>query len=419
MNMWKKPENPIPIGNLQLRIGVFVWVDRSWKEHPFIYNKFRITSDEQLRQVLALGPERVYWIPAKSTAEPGPPAQGEPELRAPIKSAKTESFSKKNDEMNRQRALISKAERDWEQAAKLTTESLLGLRDNPKQAGTKMRDLSKSAAQSVSGGEALLHMLGDKDGQGPQHHALNCMTISMLVAKAIGLPAAAVNEVALGALAHDVGSTMIPRHILRANKRTKVEENLYRDHCRLGVELALMSGAFSEGAIAAIRDHHEALDGSGFPSGKSGAAIGLSARIVAVADHYDRLCSPQSPEKLPMLPANALRKMWKEEQSRLDPAIIAALIRLLGIYPPGTIVSLNDGSLGLVVSPGKKSLFPKVMIYDPDVPKEEAPVIDLEEGGTIVIEEALNPTDIPEDALQWISPRERITYYFTASSDDQ
>ena len=163
--MWNKPENPIPLGNLQLRLGVFVWIDRSWKEHPFLINKFRINTDEQLKQLLALGSVGIYWFPSKSTAEPGP-APSVPVPPPPVQSADT--YKKKNDEVQRQRALSAKAEREWQQAAKLTREAMLGMRDAPKQAGTKMRELTKSAAQSVSSGDALLHMLGDKNEQGPQ-----------------------------------------------------------------------------------------------------------------------------------------------------------------------------------------------------------------------------------------------------------
>jgi HD-GYP domain-containing protein (c-di-GMP phosphodiesterase class II) len=420
--MWNKPENPVPIGNNQLRIGVFVWLDRSWNEHPFVYNKFRITSEEQLNQLKVFGSDRVYWIPSKSLFEPLPALPEKTVSPPPIEvNTLSAALKKKNEEKQRERALITKAEREREVAAKAVVAALLGLRDNPKQAGTKMRDLSSSAAQSISNGEGLLFLLGDKvgekEGNGPQHHALNCMTLSMLIGKALGLPPAAVSEIALGALSHDVGSTMIPRHILRAKKRSSAEENLYREHCKLGAELALISGAFSKVAIEAIQDHHEALDGTGFPSGKKGISIGLAAKIVAVANCYDRLCNPESHEIAPMLPANALKVMWRDEQTRLDPAIIAALIRLLGVYPPGTIVSLNDGSLGLVISPGKNSLYPKVLIYDPDLPKEEAPIIELEEGGDRKIEESHRPVDLPEDVLSWISPRERVTYYFTANQN--
>ena len=372
--------------------------------------------------MLALGPENIYWIPSKSTTDPGPPpTSGEPvPLPPPITPIdNANALKEKSEKIQQQRALISKAERDWEKAAKTAREALLGMRDNPKQAGTKMREFTNSTALSISGREALLHLLEDKHGQGPQHHALNCMTLSMLLAKAMGLPPAAIGEVALGALAHDAGKSMIPAHILRTKMRSKAEENLYRDHCRFGVDMARTSGAFSGGALSAIQDHHEELDGSGFPSGKKASAIGLSARIVAVANRYDRLCSPESPEREPMLPADALKKMWQEGQSKFDPVILAALVRLLGVYPPGTIVNLNDGSLGLVVSPGKNSLYPKVLIYDPDIPKDEAPVVDLSEtGGSLTIENALRPTDVPEDALEWISPRERLTYYFTADQTD-
>lgn len=416
--MWTKPENPVPIDNLQLRLGVFVWIDRSWKEHPFFNNKFRITTQEQLAQLQALGSDRIYWVPSKSTAEPLP-ATGD-EAPPPIPASKElqqAAYKQKNDEVQRQRDQLVRAERAWEKAAKETTEALLGMRDNPKQAGSKMRELSSATTKSILGGEALLHLLGGKEGQGPQHHALNCMTLSMLIGKALKVPLTAVNEIALGALAHDAGKSMIPKHILRTKTRNKVEENLFRDHCKLGVELATISGAFSEGAISAIRDHHEALDGSGYPAGKKADEIGLAARIVAVANRYDRLCSPESPDVEPMLPARALRYMWKNEQTRLNPVVMTALIRLLGIYPPGTIVSLNDGSLGLVVSPGKNSLYPKVLIYNPEVAKDEAIVMDLQEGGGLAIVEAHHPQDIPEDVLIWMDVRKRITYYFTVEEN--
>jgi HD-GYP domain-containing protein (c-di-GMP phosphodiesterase class II) len=417
--MWKKPENPVPIGNDQLVIGVFVWINKSWSDHDFILNKFRITTEQQLKEVIALGTENIYWFPSKSTAKPKPPAPQQdipPPPPPPVVDLHAERLKEKTEKVQRQRALVSKAERNWEKAAKAAREAMLGMRDNPRQAGGKMREFSQEAVQSVGGNEALLHLLGNKQGDGPQHHALNCMSLAILLAKKMGLPDAAVSEIALGALSHDIGKTLIPAHIFRAKARSKHEESLYRDHCIRGVELARISGAFSEGAIAAIQDHHERLDGSGFPNGRKGSAIGLSARIVAVINHYDRLCSPESPERESMSPGEALKKMWREEQTRLDPAVLTALIKLLGVYPPGTLVGLSDGSLGLVVSPGKQSLLPKVLIYDPEVPKDEAPILDLSEIQDLAIEETLRPEDIPADVLEWISPRERLTYYFSGEA---
>lgn len=418
--MWKKPENPVPIGDHQLVIGVFVWINKPWSDHDFILNKFRITTEQQLKEVIALGKDNIYWFPSKSTAKPKPPAPVQevppPPPPAPEIDHHAERLKEKTEKLQRQRAQISKAERNWENAAKATREAILGMRDNPKQAGGKMREFTLEAVQSVGGSEALLHLLGSKQGDGMQHHALNCMSLAILLAKRMGLPTAAISEIALGALSHDIGKTLIPAHILRSKARTKHEESLYRDHCIRGVELARISGSFSEGAISAIQDHHERLDGSGFPNGKKGAAIGLSARIVAVVNYYDRLCSPESPERESMSPGEALKKMWREEQSRLDPAVLTALIKLLGVYPPGTLVGLSDGSLGLVVSPGQQSLLPKVLIYDPEVARDEAPILDLSEMEDLAIEETLRAEDIPPDVLEWINPRERLIYYFSSAT---
>ena len=316
---WKQPEHPIPIGECKPCLGVFVWIDRPWSEHPFLYNRFRITTDEQLQQVLSLGPDRIYWIPSKSTSEPVAPPPGSGGAATPVPAAPptAASVKKRDEKLERQRAIVNRAERAWDKASLASREALLGMRDNPRQAAPKLRELTSAVAEQVSNSESILLLLGDKHGQGPQYHALNCMTVAVLIAKALALPAGAIKEIALGALAHDVGLVKVPPHILRSANRSRVEENLYREHCRFGVELARSSGGFSAGAIAAIEDHHEALDGSGFPAGKKGAAIGLAARIVGVVNRYDRLCHPESPDTRSMLPTHALKKCGRKNKPAL------------------------------------------------------------------------------------------------------
>ena len=69
-----------------------------------------------------------------------------------------------------------------------------------------------------------------------------------------------------------------------------------------------------------------------------------------------------------------------------------------------------------MVSPGKESLRPKVLMYDQDMPKEEAPVIDLAEIDELKIEEALKPSSLPADVLAWLNPRQRLSYFFSVES---
>jgi hypothetical protein len=182
------------------------------------------------------------------------------------------------------------------------------------------------------------------------------------------------------------------------------------------VQLATESGAFSKEALAAIADHHEAADGSGWPRGIR--TMGRSAAILAIANRYDNLCTPEASDQEPLMPAEALARMFSLEAARFDPALLSSLIKLLGVYPPGTLVLLTDGSLGLVVAPGPDSLRPRVLVYSPDVPKDEAPTVELHTEPDLKIAEAVRASTLPPDVLEWINPQQRLSYYFSVDSSD-
>jgi HD-GYP domain-containing protein (c-di-GMP phosphodiesterase class II) len=280
-------------------------------------------------------------------------------------------------------------------------------------AGEQLAQLSRDTASSIAQGqEILLHLLGDKKEQGPQFHALNVMTLCMLVGKKTGLTERELADLALAALAHDAGKSQIPPQILKISKRKKHEEDFYRQHVLFSVQFATQSGAFSPEALATIADHHEAVDGSGWPLGKKNTS--RSARILAMVDRYDWLCSPDEvADRAPLMPAEALATMFRNESSQYEMGLLSALIKLLGVYPPGTVVQLSDGALAMVVSPGRKSLQPKVLIYSPEQPKEEAPTLDLDTEPDLKITEAIRPSTLPPDVLQWLNPRQRLSYFFS------
>jgi hypothetical protein len=113
------------------------------------------------------------------------------------------------------------------------------------------------------------------------------------------------------------------------------------------------------------------------------------------------------------MPAEALATMFSRESDKFDPALLSILIKLLGIYPPGTVVQLSDGALALVVSPGKKSLQPRVLIYNPDILKDDAPTLELDTVEGLKITEAIRHTTLPQDVLDWLNPQQRLSYYFS------
>jgi HD-GYP domain-containing protein (c-di-GMP phosphodiesterase class II) len=233
------------------------------------------------------------------------------------------------------------------------------------------------------------------------------------VGKKAGLSERDLADLALGALAHDAGKSQIPVQILKSSHRKKHEEDFYRQHVQYSTQFASQSGAFSREALAIIGDHHEAVNGTGWPAGKKDASAG--ARILALVDRYDRLCTPEVLEREPLMPAEALATMFRNEADKFDPVLLRLLIKLLGVYPPGTVVLLSDGALALVISPGLQSLKPKVLIYSPELNKDDAPTMDLSSEPELKIAEAIRSGTLPPDVLEWLNPQQRLSYFYSVN----
>jgi HD-GYP domain-containing protein (c-di-GMP phosphodiesterase class II) len=427
--MWKKPGTAIPINASQLVPGLHVWLDLKWDEHAFLTNRFLIKTQKDIAIIQTYNTVgRLYYYPERSTARPAvrpstPLADAAVEVAEVVQSAQKAALTQellrvekaKKDKFRLQKDAAVRADRAWEKAASATREGLLNMARSPKTAGEQLALLSRETAATIAQGqEILLHLLGDKKDQGPQFHALNTMTLCMLVGKKSGLSEVELADLALGALAHDAGKAQIPPQILKTWPRKKHEEDFYRQHVQYGLEFAAQSGAFTREALAVIADHHEAVDGSGWPQGKKGASVG--ARILALVDRYDRLCSPEAPGREPLLPSEALSTMFRKQAHAFDQTLLHTLIKLLGVYPPGTVVQLSDESLALVVSPGPHSLRPRVLIYSPELPKEEAHMLELAGEPELKIVEAIRPSTLPADVLQWLNPQQRLSYFFSVAN---
>lgn len=424
--MWKKLGVPVPIDASQVVIGLYVWLDLTWDEHPFFSSRFMVKMAKDVSIIQSLDIEgKLYFYSEQSTAQPGPlipkPLNVDEVKAAEERAAKealvAEMLALEKAKMAKQKALRDaalRADQAWGNAARAAKAALNELPRSPKVAGKQLVDLSSEAAAMVSKNrEVLLHLLGDKKEQGPQFHALNCMTLAMLVGKKAGMNERGLADLALAALAHDAGESQIPQQILKNPQRKKHEEDFFRQHVTFSTKFAEESGAFSPDALAMISDHHEAMDGSGWPRGKQGDALSVGARILAIVDRYDTLCTPDMPKGVPMMPAEALATMFRNESTRLDKALLSLMIKLLGVYPPGTAVQLSDGSLALVIAPGANSLKPTVLLYSPELSKDDAPTIDLAGESDIKIVEAVRPSTLPLDVFQWLNPQQRLSYFFS------
>lgn len=411
----------------QLVIGLSVWLDMGWMEHPFLSNRFLIKTAQDIATIQSLPCKgRLYWVPAKSTANPlplaPPPAPPvSPEELAAAEAAKRLAQAQQDlaaarvEKVRHIKDAAARAERAWADAASATREALTTLAHSPRMAGKQLAQLARETATAIAQGpDALLHLLDPKEDHGPQFHALNVMTLCMLLGKKARLTQNELTDLALAALAHDVGKCEIPQAILKNGKRKKHEEDHYRLHVKHSVQLAHESGAFGPKSIALIAEHHEAVDGQGWPKGLTTQST--SSRVLAMVNRYDRLCSPESPDAPTLMPSQALARMLRQESSRHDPHLLALLINLLGVYPPGTVVRLNDQSLALVVSPGPDIHRPRVLVYSPNLPEAQAPMLDLDREPWLEVVDAIHPNDLAPDVLRWLNPQKRLACFFSVEN---
>jgi HD-GYP domain-containing protein (c-di-GMP phosphodiesterase class II) len=230
----------------------------------------------------------------------------------------------------------------------------------------------------------------------------------MILARELELSPDQTRLLGQGALLHDIGMSSDHHKI---HKDTRQERDLTTLHCeqilRLGGKLDL-----PEEILSVIFQHHEMVDGSGYPLGIKGEQMTLFARIVSLVDYYERLCNPADPTQA-MTPHEALSLMFGQKRARFDTVALERLIRCLGVYPPGTIVKLSNNTTAMVISANPdRPLRPWVMVYDEQIPKDEALLLDLEQEHGVHIVGALRPVMLPPAVAAYLSPRKRVIYFF-------
>ena len=170
-------------------------------------------------------------------------------------------------------------------------------------------------------------------------HSINVSVFATGLAHAVGVrDLGDLQELGQGTLLHDIGKSVIPRELLvKRGKYTADEYALMQTHVVRGEELVEIQGGIPYLAMTALSQHHERLDGRGYPRRTAAAGLHQFGRITAICDVFDALTS-ERPYKSALPPAEALRMMSTELAGQFDQGLLRALIRMLcvpaGDQPP-------------------------------------------------------------------------------------
>jgi HD-GYP domain-containing protein (c-di-GMP phosphodiesterase class II) len=175
---------------------------------------------------------------------------------------------------------------------------------------------------------ALMVRLGAKDTS-TEEHTRRVATLAVEIGEQLGLSPSRLRSLAIGGLLHDIGKLSVPTSIL--GKPGSLDEDEYamvKLHPERGRELLTELGGFDESIARLVLDHHERLDGSGYPRGIEGDALDLPTRILAVCDVYDALVSPRVYR--PAWPQQrALSLLRDEADAAFDARCVEALERVV------------------------------------------------------------------------------------------
>lgn len=153
----------------------------------------------------------------------------------------------------------------------------------------------------------------------------------------------------LAALFHEAGWVQLPLNLMGKRTRyTANEERLIKQHVTIGSKL-LMGSGLPELAIRIISEHHERIDGSGYPSGIKGQEIHQLSQVLAIADSYDEYVH-QLQDKPGVLPRNALQSLYREARAgSFDGSLVTLFVTVMGVYPVSSAVLLSSGERGVVI----------------------------------------------------------------------
>ncbi len=338
----------------QLTIGMYVIeLDRPWTETSFLFQGFRISQQQEIR--LLQEACKHVWVDSQRTV--GVKQQiienhaQTAELQPIVGKV---NFSQEVD----QASPVWHAAR--EESLRLLEAVRLGQELDVKAVKAVVRECVDSILRNPA---AMLWLARIKNSDHyTAEHSLRVAIFAIALGRELGLADYQLEQIGVCGMLHDVGKIKVPSAILNKPGALTAEElRIMQSHAIEGRRLLMSNQQVTPATVDVAYSHHERLDGKGYPRGLDARRIPYFAKIIAVVDAYDAINSDRVYSK-GKSSLESLRILFDAANSHFDEEIVGHFIRLIGIYPPGEIVELTTGEVGIIIgcSPASK-LKPKIL----------------------------------------------------------
>lgn len=350
----------------QITQGMYIdKIGGKWIDHPFWKLSFLVDDAKTLRIMRALG-DRDIWIDtskgrdidstpapaAPTTANDGGATVGATAEPAPPRTNFGEGVV--HAEAVRERAKgVVKA---------LFNDARMGKALNVRAASDIVDEVSDAIMRSPA---AMLSVVRLKKKDDYTYlHSVAVAALMMALGRQLGVAGEALNDLGMAGLLHDVGKIGVSDAILnKPGRLSPLEMASVRLHPQIGGDILRAISSAHPVALDVCLHHHEKLDGTGYPDQLAGVAISRAARMGAICDVYDAITSDR-PYKKGWAPVEAIRRMAEWQEGHFDREIFFTFVKMIGIYPTGTLVRLQSERLAVVLTQCESStLTPIVRVF--------------------------------------------------------
>jgi len=345
----------IPVG--ELRSGMYVTeLDRPWLGTPFVFQGFPIASADQIEELKQHCKTVFIDLERDTSDDPhDKPALTEASLLGSVVYAEAAPVEK---DLAKAREIFSAFEKSIE-----TTFEELRAEENVDLEPLKepVRSMTRSIERNPDA-MMLLFRIRQKSGN-EFNRAVDTLIHMIAFGRFLQFPGERLLLLGLAGLLLNVGKVRLPDSILQKKEPlTAAEYALAKAHVMHSVQMIRAAPGLPNGLADIVIQHHERLDGSGYPQGLRGRQISVDGAIAGLVDSYSALTSIRHyAEQVP--PTTALNVLHKLRGAHFNELLVEKFIQCIGIYPVGSAVELNTGEIGIVIAQNlARRLRPRVMV---------------------------------------------------------
>lgn len=355
----------IPVESLQF--GMYVArLDRPWIETPFVFQGFVLKTEQQLEtlkkfcKTVFVDPEKVERVDAHKLSL-GPSAReaiAEQSKEIVRGTVSYKELATVEDELPRARAVFAQTGAVVQSMARAVVSGNALDGNRAKQAVTEITD------SVIRNPDAMMLLVTMREKALETLNRATQVSVYMTVfGRFLQLARDKLELLGLIGLLQDVGMLKLPPGMpARRCDLTAEEEAVFRGHVAHSVEILSQTPGLPAELPSLASLHHERFDGSGYARGLKGGAIPLLGSIAAIVDTFDMLTAP-TPYGMQMPPSNALNVLYQNRGTQFHAAVVEQFIQCVGAFPVGSIVELNTGEVGVVITQNLvKRLQPRVMV---------------------------------------------------------